>query len=58
MKGRLFTFLVFALFLLAAAGSVHAQTATTGQVVGTVKDPSGAVVEGVKVTLASPAGGG
>jgi len=42
----------FALF----AGSVHAQTATTGQIVGTVTDPSAALVVGAKVVLASDAG--
>jgi hypothetical protein len=38
------------------AGYLQAQTATTGQIVGTVKDPSGAVVSGAKVTLTSSAG--
>jgi len=38
------------------AGSVYGQTATTGQIVGVVTDPSGAVVVGAKVTLTSDAG--
>ena len=38
------------------ASSAQAQTATTGQVVGTVTDPSGAWVVGAKVTLTSDAG--
>ncbi|SPF48905.1 Cna protein B-type domain, TonB-dependent Receptor Plug Domain protein [Candidatus Sulfotelmatobacter kueseliae] len=49
--------------LLAAAGifcliapATQAQTATTGQVVGVVTDPSGFVVAGAKVVLTSDAG--
>jgi hypothetical protein len=49
--------------LLAAAGilcfmtpMIQAQTATTGQIVGVVTDPSGALVTGAKVTLTSDAG--
>jgi hypothetical protein len=38
--------------LLVMAGTLKAQTAT-GQITGTVKDPSGAVMPGVKVTLTS-----
>lgn len=38
------------------AGSAHAQTATTGQIVGQVTDPSGALVVGAKVALTSDAG--
>ena len=34
----------------------QAQTATTGQIVGVVTDPSGALVTGAKVTLTSDAG--
>ena len=49
--------------LLAAAGILcfmtpmtQAQTATTGQIVGVVTDPSGAAVAGAKVALTSDAG--
>jgi len=38
------------------ANSAQAQTATTGQIIGTVRDPSGAVVPGAKLTLTSSAG--
>ena len=38
------------------AGSAYAQTPTTGQIVGTVTDPTGALVVGAKVTLTSNAG--
>jgi hypothetical protein len=34
----------------------QAQTATTGQIVGVVTDPSGALVVGAKVVLTSDAG--
>jgi hypothetical protein len=44
--------LVSALLITSAA----AQTSTTGQIAGTVKDPSGAVVAGAKLTLVSAAG--
>jgi len=40
------------LALLAAAGTANAQTAT-GQITGTVKDATGAVVPGVTVTVIS-----
>lgn len=36
--------------------TLHAQSPTTGQITGTVKDPSGAVVAQAKVTLTSSAG--
>lgn len=42
--------------LLALPGELGAQSSTTGQVAGTIKDPSGAVVPGAKVTLVSEAG--
>src|SRR5919204_1171094 len=42
--------------LLMAAALIHAQTATTGQVAGTVTDPSGAVVPNARVTLESATG--
>jgi hypothetical protein len=38
------------------AVSAHGQTATTGQIVGLVTDPSGALVAGARVTLTSDAG--
>ncbi len=40
------------------AGGAYAQTPTTGQIVGTVTDPTGALVVGAKVTLTSDAGVG
>ncbi|HWR16949.1 MAG TPA: TonB-dependent receptor [Terriglobales bacterium] len=43
-----------AILLVSALG--FAQTATSGQVIGTVKDPTGAVVAGAKVTLTSATG--
>ncbi|MBI3670511.1 MAG: TonB-dependent receptor [Acidobacteria bacterium] len=56
MRPKLFSIFLCGLFLLAEAVAVHAQTATTGQIVGAVKDPSGAVVVGAKVALTSAAG--
>src|SRR5260370_30426522 len=41
---------------LLASSIATAQTATTGQVVGTVTDPSGAVINGASVKLDSQAG--
>jgi len=35
---------------------IQAQTATTGQIVGVVTDPSGALVAGARVVLTSDAG--
>ncbi len=50
----------FPLFTLAGflwfAAVVSAQSPTTGQITGVVKDASGAVVSGAKVTLTSAAG--
>ncbi len=54
MSGR--KFLACIVFILVACGLAAAQTATTGQITGTVKDPSGAVIAGAKVILTSPAG--
>jgi len=51
---RLFVLMLGALLLWVAAG--HAQTATTGQIVGDVTDPSGGAVAGAKVVLISDAG--
>ena len=42
--------------LLWLAGAVSAQTPTTGQITGVVRDPSGAVVSGAAITLSSAAG--
>ncbi len=49
-------FIACIVFILVACGLAGAQTATTGQITGAVKDPSGAVIAGAKVTLTSPAG--
>ncbi len=51
---------VLALFGLLAMSSLRigAQTAGTGAISGTVSDPSGALVEGVKITVTSNATGG
>lgn len=53
---RKFPALVVALMIFGCAAVSHAQTSTTGQVNGVVKDPSGAVVAGAKVTLTNEAG--
>ena len=42
--------------MLASAAYLGAQTATTGQITGTIHDPSGAVIAGAKVVLTSPTG--
>ena len=55
MLRKLFTAFSFMAILLLAS-SIHAQTPTTGQVNGVVKDPSGGVVAGARVTLTSEAG--
>ncbi len=55
MLRKLFTAFSFVAILLLAS-SIHAQTPTTGQVNGVVKDPSGGVVAGAHVTLTSEAG--
>jgi len=44
-------FLTLVLVALISASAAHAQTATTGVVLGTVTDTSGAVVAGAEVTL-------
>jgi hypothetical protein len=54
MLRKLFTAISFVALLVAS--SLHAQTPTTGQVNGVVKDPSGGVVAGAHVTLTSEAG--
>ena len=42
--------------LLLLAGLVQAQSPTTGQISGVVKDPSGAIVSGATVSLVGPGG--
>jgi Carboxypeptidase regulatory-like domain len=42
---------------LLSAAALYAQSVTTGDIAGTVKDPSGAIVPGATVTLVSPATG-
>jgi hypothetical protein len=44
------------LLLLALSSLAMSQSATSGQIAGTVTDPTGAVVSGAKVTLTSDAG--
>jgi outer membrane receptor protein involved in Fe transport len=57
MQVRIFaTLLAAAVVLCVLVPMAHAQTATTGQIVGVVTDPSGAWVVGAKVTLTSDAG--
>ena len=50
------TLLAAAAILCFMMPMTQAQTATTGQVVGVVTDPSGALVTGAKVVLTSDAG--
>ena len=50
------TLLAAAAILCFMTSMTQAQTATTGQIVGVVTDPSGALVVGAKVTLTSDAG--
>jgi Carboxypeptidase regulatory-like domain/TonB dependent receptor len=47
--------LLLAVFMLCVA-SMQAQSPTTGQITGTVKDPSGAVIAGAKITVTSVGG--
>ena len=54
MKSTIASLLVAWLLLL--AGITKAQTPTTGQIAGVVRDPSGAVVSGAKLTLTSAGG--
>jgi len=50
------TLLAAAAILCFMTPMTQAQTATTGQIIGVVKDPSGAVLTGAKITLTSDAG--
>ena len=52
----LVTLLAAAAILCFMTPMTQAQTATTGQIVGVVADPTGAVVAGANVTLTSDAG--
>jgi hypothetical protein len=54
LQGKTARILFVLLMVGLAALSVVAQTATTGFIVGTVKDPSGAVVAGATVVATSP----
>src|SRR6266702_7564301 len=57
MQLRNFMRLAFSVaIVLIGAARTPGQTATTGQIVGEVTDPSGGVVGGAKVTLTSDAG--
>ena len=51
MKKQLILGLACLMFVLAGTGILFAQTATTGQIVGNIADPSGALIPGAKVTL-------
>src|SRR5256885_252392 len=53
---RFSVLLAVALLLLSAAGLAQS-TVSTGSIVGTVTDPSGAVVSGAKVTVSNTATG-
>jgi hypothetical protein len=50
------TLLAAAAILCFMTSMTQAQTATTGQIVGVVTDPTGAIVVGAKVALTSDAG--
>ncbi|MFB3815741.1 MAG: TonB-dependent receptor domain-containing protein [Terriglobales bacterium] len=56
MMRRFFVGLACLALLVAGMPFVQAQTATTGQIAGTVVDPTGAVVAGAKITLTSDVG--
>ncbi|HEY5162710.1 MAG TPA: TonB-dependent receptor, partial [Terriglobales bacterium] len=57
MKRAIFAVFAILLCVLLAVSIAAAQTSTTGQIAGTVKDPTGAVVPNAKLTLVSAAGG-
>ncbi|MGB6722687.1 MAG: carboxypeptidase-like regulatory domain-containing protein [Terracidiphilus sp.] len=54
---RLQSSLAYAFAILVCTGLVHAQTSTTGAIVGVVADPSGAVVASAKLSLQSGTSG-
>ncbi|MGB8012006.1 MAG: carboxypeptidase regulatory-like domain-containing protein [Terriglobales bacterium] len=56
MKPHMRSLLLLIGVLVALVAISAAQSATTGQIAGVVKDPSGALVSGAKVTLTSSAG--
>ena len=56
MKPRLLSLLLLSGVVLAMALVAAAQSPTTGQIAGVVRDPSGAFVTGAKVALTSSAG--
>ncbi|HEX8925158.1 MAG TPA: carboxypeptidase-like regulatory domain-containing protein, partial [Terriglobales bacterium] len=56
MRRTLLQRLLLMALLFALAGSALSQTATTGQVTGTITDPTGAVVPSATVTLTSDTG--
>jgi len=57
MKRAIFAVFAILVCVLLAVSIAAAQTSTTGQIAGTVKDPTGAVVPNAKLTLVSAAGG-
>lgn len=56
MTRKILLSLLCVLAVLAPAITVLAQTATTGQILGSVTDPAGAFIPGAKITAISPAG--
>jgi len=56
MRLRILSLLILVGYLPICIGTAWGQSPTTGQIAGVVKDPSGALVNGAKVTLVSSAG--
>jgi hypothetical protein len=56
MKTKIVFLLLCLSLLLMSFATGNAQTVTSGQLIGTVKDPTGAVIPGAKTTLTSAAG--
>lgn len=57
MKPRVSTFwLPLVALVLAITGNSHAQTATTGQITGTVRDATGAIIPDAKIVVRSSTG--
>lgn len=56
MKRAFLALFATLLCVLLAITTAAAQTSTTGQIAGTVKDPTGAVVPNARLTLISPSG--